>query len=139
MIFRRALLPVATFALAAMAWAAPASADPVARGARPVGHTFHGGTAVHAEVVVPVRRGPRAVVVPGRRHGHYEVRLERFWIPEEIVAYDVFGHPVVRPGYWAEREVRVWVPHRRRGRVMRRPAPRRPGPYGHVAVGITFP
>ena len=139
MTFRRALLPVATFALAALAWATPASASPLARAARPVGHAVHGGAAVHAEVIVPVRRGPRTVVVPGRRHGHYEVRMERYWVREEIVAYDMFGHPVVRPGYWAEREVRVWVPHRRRGRVVHRPIPPRRGPHGHVAVGIRFP
>ena len=131
MIFRQALIPVAAFALAALAWASPAAASPLTRVARPIDGARHAGGAVRAEVVVPVRTGPRTVVVPGRRHGHYEVRVERYWIPEEIVAYDAFGHPVVRPGYWAEREVQVWVPHPRRARVIHRAPPR-----GHFTVGF---
>ena len=131
---RNVLIPVAALAVAAVAWATPAAASPLGHGIRPVRQATVAGPAFRAEVVVPVDRGlrgPRRVAAPGRRAGHYEVRMERYWVGEEIVAYDMYGHPVVRPGYWAEREVRVWVPHRRPVRVVHRPAPR-----GYIAVGF---
>ena len=134
MTLRRAFLPIAAVALAAFAAAQPAAAHPLDQAVRPLEQASRGGASVHAGVVVPIgpaHRPPGPVAVPGHRHGHYEIRVERYWIPEEIVAYDAFGHPVVRPGYWAEREVRVWVPHPPRHRVIHRRAPR-----GYVAVGI---
>lgn len=132
MTLQRALLPVAAITLVALAWAAPASASPLRHATRPVADAVHQGVGIHAGVVLPVHPAPRRVAPPPRRRGHYEVRMERFWVSEEIVAYDVFGHPVVRPGYWAEREVEVWVPHRRRGRAVRRHHPR----GGHVGFGV---
>ena len=137
MILSRVLLPAAAFALAALAWAAPASASPLGRAVRPVKHAAHQGVSVHAGVVVPVRPAPRRVVVPPRRRGHYEIRIERIWVPDEIVGQDCCGHPIVRPGYWTEQEVRVWVPHRRRGHIHRHPR-RGPPRRGHVAVGVNI-
>ena len=84
------------------------------------------------------------VLVPGhyelqwverREPDRYEWRTERVWVPGTLVGYDVYGHPVYTQGYWTERHVRVWVPHRAHVRRVHRVV--RPAPAPYVGFGFT--
>lgn len=129
-----ALLLLAVVAPAAMA--APTTA------LAPVPASVHAGR-VHVGfgigVTAPVHAPRRTVVVAPPPRGHYEIRIERVWVPGEFVGYDAYGYPVHTRGYWTERRVRVWVPHRGRIRHARRVIhPVAPAPVTHVGFGVRY-
>ena len=130
----RLLLPLGLLVLllalvAPAAMAGPATAlAPLPSSLLP-GHVHIGiGIGVVQPLPPPPPPRVRTVVVRPPPRGHYETRIQRSWVEGELVGYDLYGYPVYAPGYWVEREIRVWVPHRRprirrghirRGRILR--------------------
>ena len=100
------------------------------------GQVLHGGVSVGFGVVAPVgpRRRHHHAPYHARRGGYWALREYRVWVPQELIGYDVHGHPVYDPGYWTVETERIWVPGPRR--VHHRHRHHRG--QGHVAIGIGF-